>query len=81
VIEGTATKLVQDLGEDETQRFAPMYKKAREAGLIGCVCQACAVQTGSRQSAEAQHLKLCNEMSGHPSIARYMEDGYQVLTF
>ena len=80
VLEGTATKLARSLEEDPEAPFAPMYKKAREAGLIGCVCKACANKTGALASVEAQGLKTCAEMTGHPSIGRYMDEGWQVLT-
>lgn len=81
VLEGTATKLAQTFEEDPSAPFAPLYKKAREAGLIGCVCKACANKTGSLSSVEAQGLSTCAEMTGHPSIGRYMDEGWQVLTF
>ncbi len=49
--------------------------------MIDCVCDACSNQTASRESALSQGLTLCNEMSGHPSVGRYIEDGYEVLLF
>jgi hypothetical protein len=30
---------------------------------------------------EAQGLPLCSEMTGHPSLAKYIDAGYQVITF
>ncbi|MDP8255249.1 MAG: hypothetical protein P9M14_05830 [Candidatus Alcyoniella australis] len=81
VIEGTATKLVKLLHEDQTQPFAALYAKAREQGLIDCVCRACANKTGALQSALDQGIEACDEMNGHPSVGRYLEAGYQVLTF
>lgn len=81
VIEGTATALVRDLHEDPSKPFAGLYEKVRAAGLVACVCEACAAKTGAKDSALAQGLELCGEMSGHPSIGRYLEEGFQVLTF
>lgn len=81
VIEGSATRLVRDFHEDPAMPFAPMYQKAKEGGLIGCVCKACATKTGSIEAALEQYLPLCDEMSGHPSIGRFVDDGYQVFTF
>jgi hypothetical protein len=78
VIEGSATKLVASI--DETP-FAGLYRSVREAGLIGCVCDVCSNKMGSRQAALDQGLELCNEMNGHPSVARYLDEGYQVFTF
>lgn len=78
VIEGAATKLVATIGETP---FAGLYEKVRDAGLIGCVCDVCSGKMDSRQAALDQKLELCNEMNGHPSIARYLDEGYRVFTF
>jgi hypothetical protein len=81
VIEGPATALAKDLHENPDKPFAPLYKKAKEQGLIGCACQACSQKTGALDSLKEQGIELCNEMNGHPSLARLMEEGHQVLTF
>lgn len=79
VIEGKATALVRDLANPSAP-FAPLYAKARDAGLIDCVCKACANKLGALAAAQEQGLALCDELSGHPSMARYMEAGYQIIT-
>ncbi|MBC7187389.1 MAG: DsrE family protein [Calditrichaeota bacterium] len=80
VVEGTATKQVKLLAE-EGRPFANLYRRAKEAGLIDCVCQACAAVSGSLEAALEQGLAACDEMSGHPSIARYLQAGFEVLIF
>ena len=80
VIEGTATKQIKDLS-DQGKPFANLYKEIKEDKLIDCVCQACSTATGSLDSAKEQHLPICNEMSGHPSISRYGDEGYDVIVF
>ena len=81
VIEGSATKLIRDFYDDPTIPFASLYQRARNEGLIRGVCKACATKMGSKESAEAQGLELMGEVSGHPSIAAFLEEGFQVLTF
>lgn len=80
VIEGSATRLLKEFDSPGTP-FAELYKRVKEAGLIDCVCQACSAKMGTISHAEAQHLSLCNEMSGHPSFAKYLEQGFEMLTF
>jgi hypothetical protein len=36
---------------------------------------------GTLEAAELQGLKLLDDMSGHPSMARYQEQGFDVITF
>lgn len=80
VIEGSATVLVNDLNKEGAQ-FAPFYAQVKQLGLIDCVCMACATKLGALEGVKAQGLPLNNEMTGHPSLATYIDDGYQVITF
>jgi len=80
IIEGSATKLVEELA-DETKPFANLYKKVKDLGLIDCVCKACASKMNSLSSAIDQKLPLCDELSGHPNMAKYMEQGFEIVTF
>jgi hypothetical protein len=80
VIEGSATKLPNEL-IDESQPFSKLYLKVRETGLIDCVCYACATKMNALEGIEAQGLPLCKEMMGHPSLAKYIEQDYEVITF
>jgi hypothetical protein len=79
VIEGAATALVKDLN-DASKPFAELYRKVREEDLIDCVCQACSAKMGVLDEARSQGLPICGEMNGHPSLARYLDEGYQVIT-
>ncbi len=80
VVEGAATRLVKELPSAK-EPLPTLYKRVKEAGLLDCVCQACAHQMTSLEEARAQALPLCAEMSGHPSMGRYIEDGYTIVTF
>ncbi len=80
MIEGSATKVVNELAE-EGKPFSDLYAKVRAKGLIDCVCRACAAKMGALPGVEAQGLPLCDEMKGHPGLAKYMEQGREVITF
>jgi hypothetical protein len=80
VVEGEATKLVSLL-RNETKPGALEYRRAKLLGLIDCVCKGCAQRNGVLPAVVEQNLKLCEEMNGHASIARYMEQGCEVLVF
>jgi len=80
VIEGAATQVVNDLNNQESP-FHELYVQVREKGLLDCVCMACAAKLGALDGVEAQQLPINNEMVGHPSLAGYIEQGYQIITF
>ena len=79
VIEGDATKLLSLL-RNETKPFADVYRRFRDSGLIDCVCRACATKNSVVPVVIEQNLKLADDMSGHPGMAAYMEQGYEVVT-
>lgn len=80
IMEGSATRLVYELGEKQ-KPFSPLFQEVKEKGLIDCVCKACATKMGVLESVKKQNLPLADELKGHPSIHRYVEMGFQVLTF
>jgi len=80
VIEGSATKLIPEL-DKEGVPFSELYRKVREAGLIDCVCKACSAKMGVLADVDRQNLPVCAELKGHPSMGRYMDEGFEILTF
>ena len=79
IVEGTATSQVQELC-DPNLPFAELYARVKEKGLLEGVCKACSAKTGSLQSAQEQGLRILADMSGHPSVSRYLENGYSIIT-
>jgi hypothetical protein len=80
IVEGSATKLIPELAKD-THPMYRLYEKAKGLDLIDGACKACSNKMGTLEAAKAQGLRLLDEMSGHPSIARYREEGFEVITF
>ncbi|MDM8549484.1 cytoplasmic protein [Desulfobacterales bacterium HSG2] len=80
IIEGAATKLIPEIAREEN----PMHKlweKAKASTLIDGVCKACSNKMGTMKAAEAEGLTLLDEMSGHPSMARYRDEGFEIISF
>ena len=80
VIEGAATKLVPELAKKDNP-LHQMWEKAKNYGLVDGVCKACSAKMGTQEAAEEQNLALLDDMSGHPSMAQYQEDGSEVMIF
>jgi hypothetical protein len=80
VIEGSATKLVNEL-VNAGNPFGPLYAQVKANGMIDCVCRACSAKMEALDGVERQGLPICQEMSGHPSLAKYVEQGYTIITF
>lgn len=80
VIEGSATKLIPGLGETGNPQHR-LWQSVKEKGLVEGVCKACATKTGVLEACRAQALELLADMSGHPSMSAYLDQGYEVITF
>ncbi|PLX49771.1 MAG: cytoplasmic protein [Desulfobulbaceae bacterium] len=80
VIEGEAVTLIATMAK-EGHILNPLYRKARELDLIAAVCLACASKLGAADTAKAEGLPLLGDMSNHPSMGHYLDQGYEVITF
>jgi hypothetical protein len=80
VLEGAATKLVAQMA-DPGHFLNPLYLKARQRGLIFGACRACSVKMGALAAVQAAELPLLEDMSGHPGVAGYQQQGFIVLIF
>ncbi len=78
VIEGSATKLVPEMAKEGNPLHAH-YMKAKEERLIDVACKACSSKMNVLAEVRDEGIPLADEMFGHPSMARYMNDGYEVI--
>ncbi len=80
VLEGESVKLVGDMSQPG-HFLNPLYAKAKSMGLIYGACKACATKLKALEAIEKEGLPLVGDMSGHPSMAEFMDKGYAVITF
>jgi hypothetical protein len=80
VVEGAATRLIGELAKPD-HALHTLWEKVKQAGLVDGVCKACSQKMGTLQAAQDQGLTLLDEMNGHPSMARYRQEGYELVTF
>lgn len=80
VMEGSATALLPKLAE-AANPLHMLWEQAKSRSLVEGVCRACANKMGTLDQAVAQGLTLLDDMSGHPSMSRYMAAGYEIISF
>ncbi|TXT63365.1 MAG: Cytoplasmic protein [Promethearchaeota archaeon] len=80
IIEGSACKLAGEF-ENESNPMYSFYKKLKDSGLIDCFCKACSNKMETLEKVNEMGFPTCDEMSGHPSIGKYIEQGYTIITF
>lgn len=77
IFEGASVKLVSLFEEEDN----PLYKKAKEAGLIAGICLACSKVMGVYEANLKSGLPMLSDMSGHAGIKAYCLEDYQVISF
>ncbi len=80
VMEGASTKLIPEL-DLEKNPLHTLWNNAKKNQMVEGVCRACSHKMGVLKAAEAQGLKLLDEMAGHPRLASYLEEGFEIMTF
>lgn len=80
VIEGAATRLLPELVK-EAHPLKALWEKVKKNDCLAGVCKACAQKMETIDSAKAQGLTLLEDMNGHPSMAGFRENGYEIITF
>lgn len=76
VMEGEAVKLIKELEESGNE----LYKKTKDKGLFDSICKACSAKFGVLEYNETVGIPVSGEAKGHPPMAEYVKDGYQIIT-
>lgn len=76
IFEGASVKLVSLFEEEDN----PLYKKAKEAGLIAGVCSACSKVMEVYEDNLKSGLTILDDMFGHASMKNYVKEGYEIIS-
>jgi hypothetical protein len=80
VLEGESTKLVPEL-YNESSPLYNLAQKVMSLNLLEGVCKACSMKMGTLEEAKKRGLTILSEMSGHAGMARFIKEGFEIITF
>ncbi|MBU1167984.1 MAG: cytoplasmic protein [Proteobacteria bacterium] len=80
IIEGAAVKLIPEL-INPANPLNGLWKKNLAEGMVEGVCKACSKKLGTLDAAKEQGLTLLDDVSGHPGMAGYRDNGFEIITF
>lgn len=80
ILEGEATRLIPEISQ-EGHFLNTLYRQMLDKGLLEGVCRACSSKMGVLEEVKKEGLPLLDDMSGHPGMARYMEQGFEIINF
>ncbi|RMG67993.1 MAG: hypothetical protein D6715_03460 [Calditrichaeota bacterium] len=78
VFDGAGVKWPAAL-EDPEHKYHALYQSVKQS--IAGVCKYCAAAFGVKNQIETLGLPLVGEFDDHPSLRKYLAEGYHVLTF
>jgi len=80
IFDGGGTGWIVELNKED-HKLNPLFKEVRDAGLITGACEFCigAFEVNKQDVQEAKVTPI-SEYMGHPSIAKLISEGYQVIT-
>jgi hypothetical protein len=80
IFDGAGTEWAEELSSPESQsQLKPMYDQLHQAGIVEIICDFCAGAFGVKERLAQREWVLTAEYTGHPSIAKWADQGYQLL--
>lgn len=76
IFEGASVKLVSVFEQENN----PLYRKAKELGLIVGVCLACSKVLKVYEENLKSGLAMLDDMTGHAGMKQYIDEGYEVIS-
>lgn len=80
IFDGAGTEWIEKWSQaDSTDTLAQRYRELRELGVTQVICDFCASAFQVKESLNKQNVTLHDEYRGHPSIAKWVNRGYQII--
>jgi hypothetical protein len=78
VFDGAATTWIAELS-NTGHEYSGLFEEVRDR--IDGACSYCAKAYGVGEEVKACGVEMLGEYEGHPSLRRYVQQGYEVITF
>ncbi|MBI2104392.1 MAG: DsrE family protein [Candidatus Omnitrophica bacterium] len=80
IFDGAGTEWAEELSNPESQsQLKPMYDQLKQAGIVEIVCDFCAGAFAVKERLAQRQVPMTAEYAGHPSIAKWADEGYQLV--
>lgn len=80
VFDGAGTEWAEELTNPASEsKLRPMYEEFKKQGATEVICDFCAGAFQVKEKLRERQLPLTAEYEGHPSLAKWVDQGYQIL--
>jgi hypothetical protein len=80
IFDGGGTKWIEEIS-DPDHKLNPLYQSLKSDNAIAGTCDFCLKAfDGNKSIVESEGIQLINENHGHPSLAKLVQQDYQIIT-
>lgn len=80
VFDGGATKWIEEFKKPDN-KLAPLYNEIISGDVVLGVCDYCiGAFGGDKEQVKKEGIPFLNDYNGHPSLAKLIEQGFQIIT-
>lgn len=80
VFDGAGTEWAEEWTNPDSQhKLAPMYRELSQQGSTSIICDFCAGAFAKKEALTERKAPLIGEYQGHPSIAKWVDKGFQIV--
>lgn len=80
VFDGAGTEWASEwMSAESTDKLKPMYEDLKKSGMTQIICDFCATAFKVKENLEKEKAVTTAEYQGHPSIAQWADEGYQII--
>ena len=80
IFDGAGTEWAEELSNPaSTSKLKPAYEQLKERGIVEVICDYCATAFQVRTPLAERGRLLIAEYEGHPSIAKWIDEGYRLI--
>jgi len=80
VFDGAGTQWVDKwTNAAEDDKYVKSYNELIELGIVQVICDYCAAAFKVKDSLQKKKMSLSDEYQGHPSVAKWVDEGYTLI--
>ncbi|OIO38212.1 MAG: hypothetical protein AUJ71_03660 [Candidatus Omnitrophica bacterium CG1_02_49_16] len=80
VFDGAGTEWASEwMSAESTDKLKPMYEELKKSGVTQIICDFCATAFKVKENLEKEKVVMTAEYQGHPSIAKWADEGYEII--
>lgn len=80
IFDGAGTMWAEELSKKDSQSFLKKdYDAFKQKGIVVIICDYCAGAFQVKELLQERGANLVGDYKGHPSIAKWVEQGYQLI--